>query len=68
MGRTLPARTTAPAVLAMLVIAFLAVALGDYRRDSRSARHDLWLDLVRRRMAAWDTEWRATGPRWTVRT
>jgi hypothetical protein len=23
--------------------------------------------LDRRRMAAWDTEWRATGPRWTTR-
>jgi hypothetical protein len=24
-----------------------------------------WLD--RRRMAAWDADWRATGPRWTTR-
>ena len=23
--------------------------------------------LDRRRMAAWDTEWRATGPHWTTR-
>jgi uncharacterized membrane protein len=23
--------------------------------------------LDKRRMAAWDTEWRATGPRWTTR-
>ena len=24
--------------------------------------------LTRRRMAAWDADWRATGPRWTTRT
>jgi len=23
--------------------------------------------LDKRRMAAWDAEWRATGPRWTTR-
>lgn len=49
-------------ILAAAVSVFaLAVLLGITGKLARRT-------LDKRRMAAWDAEWRATGPRWTTRT
>jgi hypothetical protein len=47
---------------AVLAAAFAPVALGFVLLCAGQLVHYL---LARRRLAAWDAEWRATGPRWT---
>jgi len=44
-------------VSSVIVVALAVTATGLVARRA----------LDKRRMAAWDAEWRATGPRWTTR-
>ena len=43
------------AVLAPVVVGLMALCAGQLAHN----------ELGRRRLAAWETEWRATGPQWT---
>jgi hypothetical protein len=63
-GAAAPGRWSSPArwpgpgeVLASLLVGFLSVCVGLLTHGA----------LGLRRMAAWDTDWRATEPRWTRR-
>jgi len=48
-------QAVAAAILAPLVLAMIVLCAGQLAHGA----------LEQRRLAAWDAEWRATGPRWT---